>query len=173
MQLCHRCKHAQDPDRLKHCLKCSGADIDRFPSRTVSLDAMPRPDELVHRDRVRVAGEAKRQSISTLPPEIEMRLRDGLAGFMRLSFINQMLLIWVLRGESLADFGRMEWMPPVMKRDGFLSRQAVYNRLDTLKKAMPHMAKAIERLARLSHGSGRTQRKRMLAERKAKKSKRG
>ena len=167
MSLCHSCKHANDPGRLKHCLKCSDADIGRFPSRTVSLDAMPRPDELVHRDRVRASGEAKAESIPNLPPDVEMRLRDGLAGFMRLSFINQMLLIWVLRGESLADFGRMEWLPSVMKRDGFLSRQAVYNRLDTLKKAMPHMAKAIERLARLSHGSGRTHKKRMLAERKS------
>lgn len=164
MPLCYRCGHANEPDRLKHCLKCSDADINRFPSKTVSLDAMLRPDGLVHRDRVKAAGDAKRESIPLLPPAIEMRLLDGLAGFMRLSFINQMLLIWILRGESLSDFGRMEWMPEVMRRDGSLSRQAVYNRLDTLKKAVPHLASAIERLAHLSKGSGRTRRKRMLAE---------
>ena len=125
--LCHKCPHSAEISRLREaCLACLKRDegaqsrgkgrnrgIDNLSNKgrcVESIDAYPDPDIVLER-RIRTDTGARAERVTALPPDAEERLRDALAGFLRLKFIDQMLLVWLLRGGTVSSFARMEWMP--------------------------------------------------------------
>ena len=157
--LCHKCPHSAEIARLREiCMKCSDKDVESQPgigfgNSLVSIDNMVDPEPLLHKQAITPRTERDGEPLTQLPPEVEMRLRDELASFMRLSFLNQMLLIWIMRGENLSEFSRMDWLPKGAKEGGFISRQAVFERVGTLKSTMPELAGVIEQMVALNSGA--------------------
>lgn len=157
--LCHKCPHQLEIDRLRGiCCACSDRQIDRPPSaggkrRLVSLDAMPNPEGIVGGLYARMDVPRSDGLATPLPADVEMRLREELEAFMRLSFLNQLLLLWVLRGGSAAEFGRLDWLPQSGRENGMLTRQAVNERLKTLKKTCPGIAGVICQMVKLNSGN--------------------
>lgn len=157
--LCHKCPHSAEIARLRDiCMKCSDKEIEcqsgiGFGNSKVSLDNMVDPDAILHRDALKLPTGGEEKSLTHLPPEVEMRLRDELAAFLRLSFLNQMLLIWIMRGENLSEFSRMDWLPKGAKEGGFISRQAVCERVETLKSTMPDLVGVLEQMIALNSGA--------------------
>lgn len=155
--LCHKCPHSKEIERLtKICSECSDKEIEN-PSGEgrvkVSIDAMCDPSGLYDELRAKPVQEAEERRPTSLPPEVEARLREELAQFLRLSYLNQMLLVWIMRGGSLAEFGRMEWLPKGVADRGFVTRQAMNERLATIKKTCPDIAGVIEQMVRANSGS--------------------
>lgn len=161
--LCHKCPHQKEIERLRTmCCSCSTREIDNPNGRNrtfVSMDAMPNPEGLVGGVYKRADVPPSGEAATALPPEVEMRLRDELASFLRLSFLNQLLLVWIMRGESAAEFGRLDWLPKAGRARGMITRQAVNERIATLKKTCPGIAGAISQMVRLNSGNrGRAKR---------------
>lgn len=173
--LCHKCPHQREINRLRElCCQCVARDAERAkkgkstemdnPSgkghTTVSLDAMQEPEGILRQSAAYDPTRVPSEPVTLLPEDVEMRLRSELASFLRLSFMNQMLLIWVMRGESLSEFSRLDWLPKGAKSKGFLTRQAAGERIDTLKKNCPGIAGVIEQMIALNSGNrGRTKQK--------------
>jgi hypothetical protein len=158
--LCHKCPHAAEIARLRDiCMKCSDREIEHpsgigYGNSLVSLDAMVDAEAIINKQAVKTPTSSCDETHTKLPFEVEKRLRDELASFLSLSFLNQMLLIWILRGESLSEFSRMDWLPKEIKGgNGFITRQTVFERVKTLKRNMPSIATAIEQMIALNSGS--------------------
>ena len=158
--LCHKCPHQREILRLqKICCACSDKEIEKPSGKgkvTVSMDAMTNVEGLVG-GQYKIAKTTRTASengpTSALPPDIEMRLRDELAAFLRLSYMNQMLLVWILRGGGLSEFSRLDWIPKAGRKNGFITRQAVDERVRTLKNSCPNIALVIEQMIKLNSGS--------------------
>lgn len=159
--LCHKCPHQKEIDRLrKICCACSGVSDKPFADhragnrrRIISIDAMQDAGGIVGRHYARADVGPSGEKVTTLPTDVEMRLRDELASFMRLSFMNQLLLVWLMRGESAAEFARLDWLPKAGRDNGMLTRQAVNERITTLKRTCPGIAEAIAQMVKLNSGN--------------------
>ena len=157
--LCHKCPHSAEIARLREiCSHCSDAEIEHpsgigHGNALVSLDNMVDAESIIARQSLNLYKARSDETHTKLPFEVEKRLRDELASFMSLSFLNQMLLIWILRGESLSEFSRMDWLPKEAREaGGFISRQAVYLRVKTLKREMPSIISMLEQMVALNSG---------------------
>ena len=163
--LCHKCPHSAEIERLREtCLAClrraeeaqrnghgRNRGIDNLSNkgrRVESIDAYPDRDMPLER-RIRPVAPSGGERLTSLPLEVETRLREKLAAFMRLSFLNQMLLIWILRGGTLSEFARMGWIP----KKG-IRRQSVAQRVEVLKRNSPEMADMIQAMIALNAPSG-------------------
>lgn len=157
--LCHKCPHSAEIERLRGiCSACVENDheVDKPHGLggkrvMVHLDAMKNADGVVETlekrvDKVSRTGEA----LTPLPREVEGRLLAELAAFMRLDFVNQILLVWILRGESLSEFARLG-LPSGMRveKDG-MSRQAIRKRVEVIRREMPSVEKVIGQMVRLN-----------------------
>lgn len=164
--LCHKCPHSAEISRLREsCLKCLKRDeearrgghgknrgIDNLSNKGrsfESIDAYPDPDMVLER-RIRTATRSKGERLTPLPPDAEERLREALAGFLRLTFIDQMLLVWLLRGGTISSFARMEWMPQKVG----IKRQTAAAHVERLKRDMPRLADMIQGLIDANAPSG-------------------
>ena len=159
---CYNCPRTAEIERLRDiCLRCKSAnDCDRngrhrFTPRTVSIDAMKRGDGdgILGRCAVMPRHGSADETHTQLPPEVETRLRDRLAAFQGLSFVNKILVVWLMGGGSLAEFSRMEWLPKGVKPKGTISRQAVRMHIRTLKRQMPELDGFISSMVRLNSGA--------------------
>ena len=164
--LCHKCPHSAEIARLREsCIKCLKRDEEahrrgRGQNRGIanlsskgrcfeSIDAYPDPDMVLER-RVRTAGRSGTERLTSLPPDAEERLREVLGGFIRLKFIDQMLLVWILRGGTVSSFARMEWMPSKVG----IRRQTAAAHVDRLKRGLPDLADMIQGLIAANAPSG-------------------
>ena len=164
--LCHKCPHSAEISRLREaCLACLKRDegaqsrgkgrnrgIDNLSNKgrcVESIDAYPDPDIVLER-RIRTDTGARAERVTALPPDAEERLRDALAGFLRLKFIDQMLLVWLLRGGTVSSFARMEWMPQKVG----IRRQTAAAHVERLKRDMPRLADLIQGLIAANAPSG-------------------
>ena len=154
---CDTVKCEELAERIRReCLNCPAMkDCERYPARTVSIDNMCRGDgdALLRKQRVSPCHATQGETATPLPPDVETRLREELERFMTLSFTNKMLLCWIMSGNSLATFSRMDWLPKGVKVSGSISRQAVDERVRTLKRHMPGLEKFIEQLVKMNSGS--------------------
>ena len=164
--LCHKCPHSAEIARLREsCLNCLKRDEEaqrrgRGPNRGIdnlsnkgrsveSIDAYPCPDMALER-RIRPATRAEDERLTPLPPDAEERLRETLAGFLRLKFIDQMLLVWLMRGGTVSSFARMEWMPAKVG----IRRQTAAAHVERLKRGMPGLADMIQGMIAANAPSG-------------------
>ncbi len=160
--LCHKCPHQKEIERLQSiCCSCCEKHGDKLPGaggdrRVVSLDAMVNPEGLVgglYERLDKAPPRADDDPLTTLPPDVEERLRGEIAAFLRLSFVNQILLLWVLRGESLAEFGRLDWLPAAGREFGQITRQAANERVATICKTCPGIARAVRDMVKINAGN--------------------
>lgn len=154
---CYNCPHQKEIDRLREvCLGCqSMRDCDHYPSRTVSIDAMKRGDGdgILRRQGVEVRHATSGENLTPLPPDAETRLREKLAHFQSLAFINKILLVWLMGGGGLAEFSKMEWLPKCVRQKGSMSRQAVKLHVRTLKRQMPELEKFVQSMVDMNSGN--------------------
>ena len=154
--LCHKCPHQAEIDRLREiCSSCSDREIEKPNGSSlgtaIHIGAMKHPDDFcntTYHARADVRGSDEK--LTPLPEEVETRILDELEAFMRLSFINQILLVWILRGESLSEFARLDWVPRSGKADENLTRQAIRCRVESIKNRCPTLAEVVQKMVRLN-----------------------
>jgi hypothetical protein len=157
--LCHKCPYSAEIERLRGiCSACVANDheVDQPHGLggkrvMVHLDAMKNADGVVETlekrvDKVPRGGEA----LTPLPREVEGRLLAELAAFMRLDFVNQILLVWILRGESLSEFARLGLPRGVSEGKDGMSKQAIRKRVEVIRGEMPSVEKVILQMVRLN-----------------------
>lgn len=154
---CYNCPNTREIERLRDmCLNCPAmADCDHYPSRTVSMDAMKRGDgdRCLAKRSVEFSYAPHSESHTHLPPDVETLLYEKLAAFQGLSFINKILMVWLLGGGNLAEFSKMRWLPSCVRPQGTISRQAVREHIRTLKKRIPELDLFIAKMVKLNSGS--------------------
>lgn len=91
---CHNCKYREDPDRLERCLKCTKIDDDSYHGKVVHLNGR-NPPAVPQRPSVYV---------TSLPPEIEDKLREAMTTFFGLDPVEYLLIHHLFHGGKLSSF---------------------------------------------------------------------
>lgn len=91
---CHNCPHRDDPNRLPRCLACTRADDLSHHGRAVHLNGTD------------VAAKPTNQlrQVTTLPTDVEDRLREALCGLFGLDPVDLLLVQHLFAGGRLSTF---------------------------------------------------------------------
>ena len=139
------------------CLKCTSISDDDNPTNRgqtmVSLDASIQDSDasvsdflISHRiDNINASHGHSSGSVTSLPPDVEDSLRQQIASFASLSFMDVCLVAHLINGGSLASFATMNWIPslpidPHTGRPSHISRQAVHSRFKAIVRKVPTLA---------------------------------
>ena len=154
--VCLACAHVTDDDNPSNHGQSfvsldNDSDRDRSPSSRHSGSSSHVTEYLLSRRRqdVHVSDPT---GITTLPPDIEEKLKTQFANFAALSPIDLCLVAHLMGGGTFATFASMSWLPhlpydPMTLQPIPVSRQAVHSRFRNIVRKIPVLAVIAQKLS--------------------------
>lgn len=99
-------------------------------------------DSMVMKEEPEMIDKMMNKTSSTLPPDVEDRLRKEFSNFVELDIIDKLLLSCIMSGMNIAEFAKMLWFPysivdPKTRTVKSITKQAAHARWINICKRFP------------------------------------